>query len=201
VKKGPSQYFEQQALAQGYKHIAGVDEVGRGSLAGPVIAAAVILPSDHGISGLDDSKRLTPKKREVLYTQIYKVALAIGIGSVEPQVIDEINILQASLVAMKKAIEGLKPQPHFLLVDGNLKQITYIPQKSIVGGDGLSESIAAASIVAKVFRDNLMKNYNDQFPQYRLDANKGYPTPDHLEALKIYGISKIHRRTFHGVMD
>ncbi len=199
MKKGPSQDFECQASAQGYKYIAGVDEVGRGCLAGPVIAAAVILPSDHGICGLDDSKRLTPKKRELLYTEIYKAALAIGIGSVEPRVIDEINILQASLMAMKKAIDGLKPQPDFLLVDGNLKQITQIPQKSIVGGDGLSESIAAASIVAKVFRDNLMKNFNDQFPQYRLDANKGYPTPDHLEALKIYGVSKIHRKTFHGV--
>ena len=199
MKKRHSQEFECQALAQGHKYIAGVDEVGRGCLAGPVIAAAVILPSDHGICGLDDSKRLTSKKRERLYTEIYKVALAIGIGSVEPQVIDEINILQASLVAMKKAIAGLKPQPDFLLVDGNLKQMTHISQKSIVGGDGLSESIAAASIVAKVFRDNLMKNYNDQFPQYRLDANKGYPTPDHLEALKIYGVSKIHRKTFHGV--
>lgn len=199
MKKGPSQYFEHQVLAQGYKCIAGVDEVGRGCLAGPVIAAAVILPLDHGICGLDDSKRLTPKKRELLYTEIYKVALAIGIGSVEPQIIDEINILQASMMAMKKAIDGLKPQPDFLLVDGNLKSITQIPQKSIVGGDHLSESIAAASIVAKVFRDNLMRNYNDQFPQYRLDANKGYPTPDHLESLKIYGVSKIHRKTFHGV--
>jgi len=199
VKKGPSKYFEQEAYLQGYRFIAGVDEVGRGCLAGPVIAAAVILPKDHTIQGLNDSKLLSPQKRELLYNEIYKQALAIGLGSMGPDIIDEINILQASMAAMKKAVEALKPQPDFLLVDGNLKNICFIPQKSIPKGDQLSESISAASIVAKVFRDNLMKNYDETYPDYGFAVHKGYPTAFHLEALKAHGISKIHRLTFRGV--
>lgn len=199
MKQKPSNVFEREARVQGYQFIAGLDEVGRGCLAGPVVAAAVILPSHHTIPGLNDSKLLTAKKREALYSEIYRQAVAIGIGSVEPQIIDQVNILEATIQAMKKALEGLKPPADFLLVDGNIRAISPLPQKSIVCGDRLCESIAAASIVAKVFRDNLMKSYAETYPQYGLEENKGYATETHLSALKEYGPSKIHRLSFHGV--
>jgi ribonuclease HII len=201
VRKKPTFELEKELCARGFKTIAGVDEVGRGCLAGPVVAAAVILPMNHGIEGLNDSKKLTPKKREALYEIIYKKAVAIGIGSMQPDEIDKINILQASIEAMKKAIIALNPQPAHLLVDGNLPPLGDWPQQSVVQGDSKSESIAAASIIAKVFRDQMMHDFGDKFPQYGLASNKGYPTETHLNALKEYGVTEIHRKTFRGVRE
>ncbi len=198
-KNIPSQVYELDARRLGFKLVAGVDEVGRGCLAGPVIAAAVILPLKHTIVGLRDSKLLTPAKREVLYQEIYRQAQSIGIGSVDAPMIDEINILKASMLAMKKAVEALRPIPDFLLVDGNMADICSIPQQSIVKGDRLSESIAAASIVAKVFRDSLMKNYDETYPNYGFSIHKGYPTEQHVQAIRLHGASQIHRKTFQGV--
>ena len=201
MKKKPSFDYENQAYANGFKCVAGVDEVGRGCLAGPVVAAAVILPRHHGLDDLNDSKVLSPQKRELLYHEIYRQAIGIGIGSVSPQVIDELNILKASIQAMKKAIHALNPCPDFIWVDGNIKIDVSISQQSIVKGDSLSQSIAAASIIAKVFRDHLMKEYNERYPHYDLAANKGYPTAHHLAALKKHGITDIHRKTFRGVRE
>lgn len=201
AKKKPTFEFEAEMAARGCKRIAGVDEVGRGCLAGPVVAAAVILPKSHTIVGLNDSKALSPQKREFLYEEIFKQASAIGIGTVSPEVIDEINILQASLRAMRRAIEALDPAPDFLLVDGNLPSMTELPQKSIVKGDQKSQSIAAASIVAKVFRDHLMANYGYRYPQYEWASNKGYPTASHLMALKKHGVTNLHRKSFRGVRE
>ena len=195
----PNLYFEQLLWQKKYQHIAGIDEVGRGCLAGPVVAAAVILPQGHTIAGIHDSKMLSPKKREIVEKDIYAQAIAVGIGVVEPQVIDEINILQASIVAMKQAIVLLRVQPHYLLVDGNLKPISRLPQLSIVQGDRKSQSIAAASIVAKVFRDRLMDSYHQRYPHYGFLTNKGYPTSEHVAALRRHGSTDIHRKTFQGV--
>ncbi|OGQ18395.1 MAG: ribonuclease HII [Deltaproteobacteria bacterium RIFCSPHIGHO2_02_FULL_40_11] len=201
MKTTPSLHFEKIAVSQGYRKIAGIDEVGRGCLAGPVVAAAVILPMDHGICGLNDSKLLSPKKREILSKEIYQKALSVGLGTIQPDVIDEVNILEASILAMKKAVEVLSLQPDYLLVDGLMKRFSALPQKCIPKGDRLSESIAAASIVAKVFRDKMMQTFHEKYPQYGLAENKGYPTSHHLEALKTHGITDIHRKTFRGVSE
>lgn len=192
----PSDAYEKRLLSEGYHYIAGVDEVGRGCLAGPVVAAAVILPLSHTIVGLNDSKLLTPVKREALSKEIYAQAIAIGIGSVPPDTIDEINILEATKLAMKKAAEGLKPQADALLVDGNLPPISQLHQISIPKGDRLCQSISAASIVAKVFRDHLMIDYHEIYPQYDFLSNKGYLTPRHLDAIGKYGATPIHRTSF-----
>lgn len=197
----PSFKYEIEAFALGFGFIAGIDEVGRGCLAGPVVAAAVILPKSHTISDLNDSKLLSAQKREELSERIYQEAVSIGIGSVSPELIDEMNILQASMLAMKKAVAVLQPKPDFLLVDGNLKQLMDIPQKSIIQGDKLCQSIAAASIVAKVFRDRLMKDLHERYPHYNFHSNKGYPTTVHLKALREYGMTEIHRKTFRGVKE
>jgi ribonuclease HII len=197
----PSNSFEKEVRANGFQHVAGVDEVGRGCLAGPVVAAAVVMPPKSQIIGVKDSKLLSAKKREDLYKKIYQEALGIGIGSVNAQVIDQVNILQASIQAMQKAVDALNPRPNFVLVDGNLKDISEIPQRSIPKGDRLCFSIAAASIIAKVFRDNLMLQFNEQYPQYGLNSNKGYPTSHHLTAIKKNGITQIHRKTFKGVKE
>lgn len=199
LRKKPSFIFETEAYSLGYQRVGGIDEVGRGCLAGPVVAACVILLPNHRILNLDDSKRLSPRKRESLSQEIYVEAYAVGMGSVGPDKIDQINILEASIVAMRKAISEMNPPPDFLLVDGNLRQLSEIPQKSVIHGDGLSQSIAAASIVAKVYRDQLMKEYHNQYPQYDFATNKGYPTSRHLEALEKYGMTEIHRKTFRGV--
>ena len=192
-------YFEQSLWKKAYKYIAGIDEVGRGCLAGPVVAGAVILSEDHTIVGIHDSKLLTPKKREKIAKVIYEQAISVGIGIVEPKVIDEINILQASMLAMKLAVAQLNVKPDYLIVDGNLKPISALPQISIVQGDRKSQSIAAASIVAKVYRDHLMAEYHQHYPQYDFLSNKGYPTAVHLKALQQHGATAIHRRTFSGV--
>ena len=180
------------------KHIAGVDEVGRGCLAGPVIASAVILKKY--IPGLKDSKKLSPLQRKKLSALIIQNSF-YSIGSASEQEIDEINILQASLLAMKRAILNLPVKPTLVLVDGIHKPDLNIPMRAIIGGDALKAEISAASIIAKVYRDNLMIEYNSKFPNYDFINNKGYGTAEHLRLLKINGHCEIHRKSFKGVID
>ncbi|HBB16715.1 MAG TPA: ribonuclease HII [Syntrophus sp. (in: bacteria)] len=188
--------FERAARGRGYRLVAGIDEAGRGPLAGPVIAAAVILPPEYRHPQIRDSKTLSPRQRERLLEVIERDAVAIGIGVVEPQVIDTVNILQATLAAMKEAVLNLFPPPDYLLIDGISRIAVALPQETIVGGDGSSISVASASIVAKVSRDRIMEMYHRQFPQYNFLKNKGYGTPEHLEAILKYGRCKIHRCSF-----
>ncbi len=179
-----------------YKHIAGVDEVGRGPLAGPVVAAAVILDPERPIEGLMDSKVLTEKKREFLADEIRKKAISWAIGRAEVEEIDDINILQASLLAMKRAVHQLKPSADFAQVDGNRCPDLLCPSEAIIKGDASVECISAASIIAKVSRDNEMKQYDKIYPGYGLAKHKGYPTKQHIAALSELGITEIHRLTF-----
>ena len=189
--------FERLAQVEGYKTIAGVDEAGRGPLAGPVVAAAVIFPPEYSNPAINDSKKLTAAKREDLYRVITREAMAVGLGVVEADVIDRINILQASLQAMREAVTELSVRPDYLLIDG-LNSIDFdAPQKAIVKGDSLSVSIAAASIIAKVSRDRIMEMYHRQFPRYNFLKNKGYGTVGHRRVLEEIGMCKIHRRYFH----
>ncbi|MHB9099128.1 MAG: ribonuclease HII [Syntrophales bacterium] len=188
--------FERDARGRGYQRIAGIDEAGRGPLAGPVIAAAVILPPDYEDPEINDSKKLSPRQRERLYDVIQRDAVAIGIGVVEAPVIDAVNILQATLIAMKEAALTLFPCPDYLLIDGLNRIPVPMPQEAIVRGDGWSISVASASIVAKVSRDRIMEMYHRQFPQYNFFSNKGYGTREHREALARYGRCKIHRNSF-----
>ncbi len=181
-----------------YASICGIDEVGRGPLAGPVVAAAVILPKDCRILYINDSKQLSQKKREELYDIILDQAVAVGIGMSGPERIDEINILQATYEAMREAVGKLTPQPNLLLVDAVTIPDVDIRQVSIIKGDAKSISIGAASIVAKVTRDRLMTEYDAQFPEYGFAGNKGYGSAAHIEALKKYGPSPIHRKSFIG---
>jgi ribonuclease HII len=192
---------EKQATRNGYRCIAGIDEAGRGPLAGPVIAAAVILPADFADDRIVDSKELTPAQRDHLYGIIYRHARTVGIGIVDALEIDRINILQASLAAMAIAVENLNPRPDYLLVDGTFPVGLEIPQQAIPKGDTLSISIAAASIVAKVTRDRLMDTYHLFYPLFGFVRHKGYPTEDHREAIRAYGYSPIHRRSFRGVRE
>lgn len=187
--------FEQAFYEQGHRFIAGIDEVGRGPLAGPVVACAVILSPDHPIYGLDDSKKLSAKRRGELFTQIQENTLGIGIGVVEPSEIDRVNIYQASRQAMLLAVEELPFPPSALLLDA-MTIDSPLPQEKIIKGDARSVSIAAASIVAKELRDSLMKEYHEQYPHYGFDKNAGYGTKVHLEGLEKYGPCDIHRRTF-----
>ncbi|MDN4754124.1 ribonuclease HII [Porphyromonadaceae bacterium W3.11] len=176
---------------------AGVDEVGRGCLAGPVVAAAVILPEDCSIEGLHDSKKLSALKREMLSVQIKEQAIAYAIGEISPAHIDRVNILQATFLAMTESIKGLLMAPEYLLIDGNRFHSTLeIPYETIVGGDDKVASIAAASILAKVYRDNMMKAYALDYPQYDWEHNMGYGTQKHLIAIQRYGISPLHRKSF-----
>jgi ribonuclease HII len=179
---------------------AGVDEAGRGPLAGPVVAAAVILPEECEINGLNDSKKLSPQKREILFDRIKRLAVSIGVGIVEPEEIDRINILRATLLAMEIAVKDLNPQPNFLLIDGSTPTSLLIPQKTVVNGDSICYSVAAASIIAKVTRDSIMDNYHNIHPEYDFKKHKGYPTKEHLEALRKFGPCPIHRKTFRGVL-
>ncbi len=190
--------LETEALVKGYRAIAGVDEAGRGPLAGPVVAAAVILPHAMAGSGIQDSKKLTPKKRQHLYRLIYQNARAVGVGIVDPVEIDRVNILNASLAAMAMAVSNLFPSPDFLLIDGQFGILSPAPQRPVVKGDALSASIAAASIVAKVSRDALMTRYDEEYPQFGFARHKGYPTRDHRDALARHGPCPIHRLSFHG---
>lgn len=189
--------FEKEAYEKGYKCIAGIDEAGRGPLAGPVVAAAVILPKDALIEGVNDSKKLSEKKREKLYDDIINNALAWGVGIVDHTVIDEINILNATRKAMKLAIEDLKVKPDFILIDAEKKVDTDgIPYLPIIKGDALSISIGAASIIAKVTRDRIMREWDSVYPQYGFSGHKGYGTAKHIAAIKEYGLCPIHRRSF-----
>ena len=193
-------FYEKEAHKNGYSLICGIDEAGRGPLAGPVVSAAVILPANISISDINDSKKLTPKKREELYKEICQKAISFAVAKVTHNKIDEINILQASLLSMKLALLKLKQKPDFVLIDGKFEIETDIPQKAIIKGDSLSASIAAASILAKVTRDKIMEDYNILYPQYGFKQHKGYPTKKHKEAIMKFGISPIHRKTFKGVI-
>lgn len=188
--------FENEARENGYKIICGVDEAGRGPLAGPVCAAAVILPKNHIIDGLNDSKKLTEKKREALYDVIKNEAVAYSIAMASEKEIDEINILQATYLAMRRAVSGLDMEPDFVLVDGNRDPILGIDTKTVIKGDALSASIAAASVLAKVTRDRYMLEISEKYPEYQFPKHKGYGTKLHYEMLEKYGISDIHRKSF-----
>lgn len=187
--------FENQGYANGHQFIAGIDEVGRGPLAGPVVAAAVILPKQYELLGLNDSKQLSEKKREELYEQIKENALSIGIGVIEETIIDQVNIYEASKLAMIQAVEQLAIQPTYLLIDAMTLDLP-IQQEKIIKGDARSVSIAAASVIAKVHRDRIMKKYEERYPGYGFGKNAGYGTQEHLNGLKEKGITPIHRKTF-----
>jgi len=194
--------YEKQAHAAGYRFVAGVDEVGRGCLAGPVVAAACILDLSKPLpKGLNDSKQLTRPQREEIAEKLKARCLAYAVGQVEADEIDEINILQASIKAMHKAVEALQPAADFLLIDAVKIRQSPLPQLSIIRGDGLSASIAAASVLAKTFRDALMRQYHDEFPHYNFVSNVGYGTRSHWEGLKQHGPCSLHRRSFRGVVS
>lgn len=188
--------IENEYREKGFNVICGVDEAGRGPLAGPVYAAAVILPSDCVIEGLNDSKKLTEKKREKLFDEIKDKALAYGIASADEKEIDEINILNATFLAMKRAINSLSVKPDLALIDGNQKPHTDIEEVTVIKGDAKSMSIAAASVLAKVSRDRFMLEMAEKYPQYEFARHKGYGTKLHYEKIAQYGVCDIHRRTF-----
>lgn len=188
--------YENAARAKGFKAICGVDEAGRGPLAGPVCAAAVILPPDCVIDGLNDSKKLSEKKREALFDVIKNEALAYSIAMASEKEIDEINILQATFLAMKRAVDSLSIKPDYILVDGNRDPMFDTDTELVVKGDSLSASIAAASVLAKVTRDRFMLEIDKKYPQYQFSKHKGYGTKLHYEMIAEYGISDVHRRTF-----
>lgn len=193
--------FEELALRQGYSCVAGVDEAGRGALAGPVVAAAVVLPRRTEISGINDSKKLTPSRREALFDLIMGKALAVGIGSGDHLLIDRVNILQATLSAMKDAVLGVSPPPDYIIIDGISKIPLNIHQRTIIKGDSVSISIAAASIIAKVTRDRLMADFENRYPGYGFAEHKGYGCASHMAAIARLGPCAIHRKTFRGVKE
>lgn len=190
--------YEKELYEKGIKLIAGTDEVGRGPLVGPVVAAAVILPKNYELKGLTDSKKLSAKKREEFYNIIMKDAISVGIGVVSAKVIDEINILEASRKAMQEALDNLSVLPEYILSDA-MKLERSVPVLPIIHGDALSLSIAAASVIAKVTRDNMMDEYDKLHPEYEFSKHKGYPTKKHLELIKKYGILKEYRKTYKPV--
>lgn len=198
----PLHHFDREVRKEGFAHLCGVDEVGRGPLAGPVVAAAVILDPSRPVHGLADSKALTPKRRSELEDQLRGMAVAIGVGCAEPSEIDSLNILKATFLAMERALENLGASFDLLLIDGNQRLPGFcFPQKTVVKGDARSASIAAASIIAKEHRDRLMLGYGTSLPGYFLEANMGYGTAEHLAAIKKLGPSPIHRKTFRGVRE
>lgn len=188
--------YEKELVASGYKYVCGVDEVGRGPLAGPVVCAAVIMPLDDVIDGVDDSKKLSAKKRKILSEKIKEKAIAYAICRVEPQVIDDINILEATKLCMKQAVESLSVPTDFVLVDGNMTLDISAPQRYVIKGDANSYSIGSASIIAKVFRDELMEEYAKEYPHYAFEKNAGYGTAIHIQGIKEHGLCPIHRRSF-----
>ncbi len=198
---GPTQEFERVARLCGYRRVAGIDEAGRGPLAGPVVAAAVILPTRCRLLGINDSKQLPAKDRELVYTAILEHAVGVGIGSADVAEIDRLNILEATRLAMRRAIDQLAPPPDYVLIDAVALHGVNVPTRPIIKGDSLSVSIAAASIVAKVTRDRLMARYHEIFPEYGFLSHKGYGTAEHLERLTRYGPCSIHRRTFAPVQE
>ena len=198
---GPTNEFELEARRCGYRRIAGLDEAGRGPLAGPVVASAVVLPSRCRLIGCDDSKLLSESEREQLYMVIRKRAVSIGIGSATEQEIDRLNILEATRLATHRALAGLMPKPDCLLIDAISLPSCPIPVRSIIKGDALCMSVAAASIVAKVTRDRLMAEYHRVYPHYNFLSHKGYGTEEHLQQLATHGPCQIHRRTYAPVAD
>ena len=197
----PSFEFEEKRYSEGYTAVCGVDEAGRGPLCGPVVAAAVILPKDTVIEGLNDSKKLTEKKREKLFDIIKEKAIAYAIAEASPAEIDEINILNASMLAMRRAIEALPVKADFALIDGNCSRGFTIPTETVVKGDALSYSIAAASILAKVTRDRQCIELDKEYPEYNIAKHKGYPTKDHMDAVKKFGPAPIYRMSFLKFLD
>jgi len=197
----PMDYFEKMYHGQGYQRIAGVDEAGRGPLAGPVVAAAVILPEEGIGQKLFDSKQIPFRKREELYGVILSKALGVGVGTVCQEEIDLLNILRATLKAMVLAVESLPLSPDFILIDGNQTLHFPVPQKPIRKGDQICNSIAAASIVAKVTRDRMMFECHQKYPQYNFAKHKGYGTKEHRKAIETFGICELHRKTFRGVKE
>lgn len=192
----PNFEYEERLYSEGYTSICGCDEAGRGPLCGPVVAAAVILPMGIEIEGLNDSKKLTEKKREKLFDIIKKKAIAYAIAEATPEEIDEINILNASMLAMRRAVEALPIKADFALIDGNCSRGFEIPTETVVSGDAKSCSIAAASILAKVTRDRGCIDLDREYPMYGIAKHKGYPTKDHMNAVREHGPSPIHRKTF-----
>lgn len=197
----PTYEIEEKMSAEGYNAVCGIDEAGRGPLSGPVCAAAVILPRGLIIEGLNDSKKLTAKKREKLFDIIIQDAIAYGIGLASPEEIDAINILNADMLAMKRAIEALQTPADFALVDGNIARDLPIPAMPVIKGDALSYSIAAASVLAKVTRDRLCLEDDKNYPEYGFAKHKGYGTKDHMDALRRLGPSPIHRKSFLKFLD
>ena len=192
--------YENELKNKGIKLIAGVDEVGRGPLVGPVVTACVILPEDFNLEGLTDSKKLTEKKRDFYYDEIMKQAVSIGVGIVSNEEIDKINIYEATKVAMKQAIDNCNIKPEHVLIDA-MKLDLDIPSTSIIKGDLLSISISAASVIAKVTRDRMMYELDEKYPMYDFKSNKGYPTKKHMEAIKEYGIIPEHRKSYGPVKE
>lgn len=188
--------YENKAIENGFEIICGIDEAGRGPLAGPVYAAAVILPKGHIIDGVNDSKKISEKKREFLYDKIIDECISYGIGIADEKEIDSINILQATFLAMKRAVDNLSVKPDIALVDGNREPDLNIPVQTIIKGDSKSASIAAASILAKVSRDRYMLEMAQKYPEYQFEKHKGYGTKLHYEMIEKYGISPIHRKSF-----
>ena len=195
------QEIELALQREGYRHIAGIDEAGRGPLAGPVTAAAVILPVDCVIQGVTDSKQLTPKQRDRLYDEIQRTSIAVKVSHISNTVIDKVNILQATLQAMQDAVEQIVPPPDYVLVDGTQLPRISTPAQAIPKGDSLSQSIAAASIIAKVTRDRLMVEFDEIYPRYGFRQHKGYGTAQHLQAIAQHGPCPIHRRSFKPISD
>jgi ribonuclease HII len=193
--------YEKRAMSRGYTAIAGVDEAGRGALAGPVVAAAVILAPAGDYTGIDDSKKLTPRQREFFFDKIMSQAVAVGIGYGDSLLVDQINILQATLQAMTAAVDSLPVVPDFLLIDGISSPPLSIPAQTIKKGDSASVSIASASIIAKVTRDRLMVALGEKYPQYGFSVHKGYGSPAHLGSIASFGPCPVHRMTFRGVRE
>ena len=197
----PTFEYEEKHYSEGYTAVCGCDEAGRGPLCGPVVAAAVILPCGTQIDGLNDSKKLSEKKREALFDIIKEKAIAYAIAEVSPAEIDEINILNASMLAMKRAVDALSVKADFALIDGNCSRGFDIPTETVVKGDAKSYSIAAASILAKVTRDRQCIELDKEYPEYGIAKHKGYPTKDHMDAVRKYGPSPIYRMTFLKFLD
>ncbi len=192
----PTLEFENELYEKGFSAVCGCDEAGRGPLCGPVVAAAVILPRDVEIEGLNDSKKLSEKKRNLLFETIKEKAVAYGIAEATPEEIDNINILNASMLAMRRAVEQLETKADFALIDGNCSRGFEIPTETIIKGDSKSSSIAAASILAKVTRDKMCEELDREYPMYGIAKHKGYPTKDHMDAVRKYGAAPIYRKTF-----
>ena len=197
----PSFEFEEKHYLEGYEAVCGIDEAGRGPLCGPVVAAAVILPRGLVIEGLNDSKKLTEKKREALFEIIKEKAVAYAIAEASPQEIDEINILNASMLAMRRAVAALPVKADFALIDGNCSRGFEIPTETVVKGDAKSYSIAAASVLAKVTRDRQCIALDKEYPQYNIAKHKGYPTKEHMDAVREHGVAPIYRKSFLKFLD